>query len=67
MAIGAVALSLSLALFGSLYVSVINGLMLWQGLAAYSVVGFFALSAIFLGAAFDTSRGRRARAHSRSM
>ena len=67
MAIGAVALSFPLALFGSLYMSVLNGLMLWQGLAAYSLLGFLALSTIFLAAALDTNHGREAGVHSRRL
>lgn len=39
MAIGAVALSLPFAFIGSVYVSFLNELGIWQGLAAYSLLG----------------------------
>lgn len=62
MAIGAVALSVPLALFGSVYVSVLNGLMLWHGLAAYVLIGFVALLAIFSALAIETCATYRTRA-----
>ena len=43
MAIAAVALSLPVALFGSVYFSLLNGLILWQGILAYSLAGFLSL------------------------
>lgn len=65
MAIGAVAISLPVALFGSVYMTSLNGLLLWQGIAAYALVGFFALSAIFVAAAIETSERNEASVRSR--
>ena len=39
MAVGAVALSLPVALVSSFWMSVVNGLEFWQGLATYSLTG----------------------------
>lgn len=53
MAIGAVALSLPVALLGSVLVSVLNGLDLWQCFAAYSIVGFITLLLIVTASAIE--------------
>lgn len=47
MAIGAVVFSFPVALLGSIFMSFLNGLVLWQGFAAYSALGFLTLLLIF--------------------
>ena len=54
MAIGAVAASLPFAVIGSIYLSLLNELGIWQGIVAYSLlgtiilVGYLILSAVEL-------------------
>jgi hypothetical protein len=55
MAIGAVVLSLPVALFGSVYVSLLNGLVLWQGFAAYAILGFITLLLVFTVAGVEAA------------
>lgn len=55
MAIGAVALSLSIATFGSLWLSIMNGLALWQGVATYSALGIVVLLLILSVAALEVT------------
>ena len=56
MAIGAVALSVPVALFGSVYMSVLNGLLFWQGFAAYAIVGFLTLLSLLTLSALESAR-----------
>lgn len=67
MAVGAVALSLSVATLGSALLIIFNGLGVWQGVMTYSALGFFALLAILSIAAIEVTfidRGT-ARGHAR--
>jgi hypothetical protein len=67
MAVGAVALSLSVATLGSLWISIMNGLALWQGVATYSALGFVALLSILSIAAVEVTFSDRntSRGHAR--
>lgn len=56
MVIGAVAFSVPVALFGSVYMTVLNGLMFWQGFAAYAIVGFLTLLSVLTISAVESAR-----------
>ena len=64
MAIGAVVLSLPVALLSSVYMSALHGLMLWQGFAAYTLVGFVVLLAIFVATAIESANHAKGTAQS---
>ena len=51
MAIGSVILSVQIAFFGSVYMSVVRDLAFLEGLALYSVLGCMALTAMLIAAA----------------
>ena len=56
MAIGAVAISLMMAIFGSVFGTAIHGLDIWQGFALYVSLGVLTLATMLTASALAMTR-----------